>query len=67
MTTCFAPLMIARCLDWSVDARAAIFACVVGTAAMLSWTHMLGLGDAVYDGAVGFIVSMTIVAITARR
>ncbi|HCP47932.1 MAG TPA: sodium:proline symporter [Deltaproteobacteria bacterium] len=67
MTTCFAPLMIARCLDWAVDARAAITACVLGTTSMLGWTHVLGLGDAVYDGAVGFIVSMAIVAIASRR
>jgi len=67
MTTCFAPLMIARCLSWTVDSRAAIAACIVGTSAMLGWTHVLGLGDAVYDGAVGFIVSMAIVFITSKR
>jgi hypothetical protein len=67
MTTCFAPLMIARCLNWAVDARAAITACVVGTGAMLGWSHILGLGDAMYDGAVGFVVSMAIVAIASRR
>jgi hypothetical protein len=35
--------------------------------AMLGWSYGLGLGDAVYDGAVGFIVSMTIVTIASRR
>ena len=67
MMTCFSPLMIARCLDWAIDPRAAIAACVVGTASMLSWSYLLGLGDAVYDGAVGFLVSMAIVVITSRR
>ena len=67
MMTCFAPLMIARCLDWAIDPRAAIAACAIGTASMLSWSYLLGLGDAVYDGAVGFLVSMAIVAIASRR
>jgi len=67
MTTCFAPLMIARCLGWTVEARAGITACVVGTMAMLGWSYGLGLGDAVYDGAIGFIVSMGIVTLASRR
>ena len=67
MTTCFAPLMVARCLAWDVPVQAAVTACVLGTASMIGWSHGLGLGDAMFDGAVGFIVSMSIIATTSTR
>ena len=67
MTTCFAPLMIARCLGWSLSTQSAVAACLAGTAAMLGWTHLLGLGDAMYDGAVGFVISMAIVTSASKR
>ena len=67
MTTCFAPLMIARCLGWEIRVQAAIAACVLGTTSMLSWSYGLGLGDAMFDGAVGFIVSMLIITATSKR
>lgn len=67
LTTCFAPLMLARVRGWQLRTGAYMAAISAGIAAMLLWTHALGLGDAMYDGAVGFIVSMSIVAATARR
>ena len=67
MTTCFAPIMVARCLAWDVPVQAAVTACVLGTASMIGWSYGLGLGDAMFDGAVGFIVSMSIVATTSTR
>jgi hypothetical protein len=35
--------------------------------AMLGWSYGFGLGDAMYDGAVGFIVSMTLTTLLSRR
>ena len=67
MTTCFAPIMIARCLGWEIRVHAAIAGCVLGTASMLGWSYGLGLGDAMFDGAVGFIVSMLIITATSER
>ncbi len=67
MTTCFAPLMVARVLGWPVSTLSYVVAASAGMAAMLSWTHVFGLGDAVYDGAIGFCVAMPLLALGARR
>jgi hypothetical protein len=37
------------------------------TIAMLGWSYGLGLGDAMYDGAVGFIVSMTLTTLLSKK
>jgi sodium/proline symporter len=61
MMTCFAPIMILRVLDRDIDWRAIILSCTVGVVAMLSWTHLLGLGDSVFDGTIGFLTTMGLV------
>lgn len=67
LTTCFAPLMVARVRGWRVTTRAYLTSTVAGLAAMLVWSYVLGMGDAVYDGAIGFVVTMAGVAWAARR
>ena len=62
MTTCFAPLMVARVCGWRVTTGGYLLAAGLGMLAMLGWSHGLGLGDAMYDGAVGFLVAMPILA-----
>ena len=61
MMTCFAPIMIARVCDWRISASHALTAAGLGLIAMLSWKYGFGLGDAAYEGAVGFMVSMPLV------
>ena len=58
MMTCFTPLMIARVCDWRLSASRALSAAGLGLLAMLTWKYGLGLGDAMYEGAVGLLVSM---------
>ncbi len=60
MMTTFAPLMIARVLDWHINVRKALFAAICGLVAMLGWRYGLNLGDAMFEGSVGFIVSMSL-------
>ena len=60
MMTTFAPLMIARVLDWQIGAHRALGAAVIGLLAMLGWRYGLNLGDAMFEGAVGFMVSMSL-------
>ena len=60
MMTTFAPLMIARVLDWQIGVHKALGAAVIGLLAMLGWRYGLNLGDAMFEGAVGFIVSMSL-------
>lgn len=58
LSTCFAPLMIARVNGWRLGAGAYLTSISAGIAAMLVWSYGVGLGDAVYDGAIGFTVAM---------
>ena len=67
MTTCFAPLMVARVLNWRLSWQKYLLTTSLGMGAMLSWTHFLGLGDAMYDGAVGFLVAMPLTIILSER
>lgn len=67
LATCFAPLMVARVRGWRVSTPAFLTAITLGLLAMFAWSHFLGLGDAVYDGAVGFATTMTGIALVARR
>lgn len=67
LATCFAPLMVARVRHWQISGPAYLVSIVAGLGAMLAWTHLLGLGDAVYDGAIGFVTTMCGVALTAKR
>ena len=60
MMTTFAPLMIARVLDWSITPTHALISAGVGLGCMLGWRYGLHLGDAMYEGAVGFMISMTL-------
>ena len=60
MMTTFAPLMIARVLDWQISAGKALTATGFGLFAMLSWRYGLNFGDAMYEGAIGFIISMAL-------
>ena len=39
---------------------------VLGMAAMLSWSYVAQLGDAMYDGAVGFIVAMPLIIVLSN-
>ena len=61
MTSCFAPLMLARVFNWKISWQRYLCVIVLGLTAMLIWTHKLHLGDAMYDGAVGFLVVMPLV------
>jgi sodium/proline symporter len=67
MATCFAPLMVARVLGWTLSTNRYLISAGLGMIAMLGWGYGLGLGDAMYDGAVGFIVSMTLTILLSRR
>lgn len=67
MMTCFAPLMIARVCRWDLSFEGYLVACLLGVGAMLVWKYSLGLGDAVYEGAVGFVVSMPIITLLGLR
>ena len=66
MTTCFAPPDDCTLLGLVLSVPSAVAACIShpGHAEL---THLLGLGDAVYDGATGFVVSMSIVTVASRR
>ena len=50
----FAPLMVARVLNWRLSFQKYLLTIGLGMVAMLGWTHLLQLGDAMYDGAVDF-------------
>ena len=67
MMTCLAPLMIARVSQWPISQRHYLIAIALGIVAMLTWKYVLGLGDATYEGAIGFLVSMPIIAIARPR
>ena len=67
MATCFAPLMVARVLGWTLSTNRYLISAGLGMIAMLGWGYGLGLGDAMYDGAIGFIVSMTLTILLSRR
>ena len=67
MMTCFAPLMVARVRRWDISFEGYLTACLLGIGAMLFWKYALGLGDAVYEGAVGFVVSMPIITLLGLR
>jgi sodium/proline symporter len=67
MATCFAPLMVARVLGWTLSTNRYLISAGLGMIAMLGWGYGLGLGDAMYDGAIGFIVSMTLTTLLSRR
>ncbi|MEE2644065.1 MAG: sodium/proline symporter, partial [Myxococcota bacterium] len=67
MMTCFAPLMIARVQSWQIAPLQALLAAGLGLTAMLSWKYLLSLGDASYEGAVGFLVSMPFLWLMSRK
>jgi len=67
MMTTFAPLMIARVSSWELSAPRALSAAGLGLIAMLGWRYGLGLGDAMYEGAVGFLVSMGLTLALSKR
>jgi len=67
MATCFAPLMVARVLGWTLSSNRYLVSAGLGMIAMLGWSYGLGLGDAMYDGAIGFLVSMTLTTLLSRR
>ena len=58
MMTCFAPLMLLRVYKWNIEWHSFLLAFGLGFASMLSWTYIFELGDSVFDGSIGFIVSM---------
>ena len=58
MMTCFAPIMILRVLDRDISFNQMFIGCVVGVLTMLGWSYGLGLGDAVFDGTIGFLITM---------
>ena len=58
MMTAFAPLMIARVLDWTISPTKVLIAAGLGLLAMLGWRYGLQLGDAAYEGALGFLISL---------
>jgi hypothetical protein len=59
--------MIARVSSWELSAPRALSAAGLGLIAMLSWRYGLGLGDAMYEGAVGFLVSMGLTLALSKR
>jgi Na+/proline symporter len=66
MMTCLAPLMIARVMEWHVSFQHYLVVISLGLAAMLTWKYQLGLGNALYEGAVGFLVTMPLLALSAH-
>lgn len=67
MMTCFAPIMIARVRDWEISPLKLLISTSIGLLAMLVWKYGLGLGDAMYEGAFGFLVSMPMVWVLSIR
>lgn len=63
MMTVFAPLMIARVLDWHISVSRYLISAMIGLIAMLLWRDFLHLGDAMYEGAVGMLVCLPLVAL----
>ena len=66
MMTCLAPLMVARVLEWPVVFKHYLAVVILGLAAMLTWKYLLGFGDALYEGAIGFAVSMPLIMLSAH-
>ena len=60
MMTCFAPIMILRVLDRDIPFTSLMASCAIGVLGMLGWSYGLQLGDAVFDGTIGFLLSMTL-------
>ena len=58
MMTCFAPIMILRVLNRDIGFIQLLSGCVLGITVMLGWSYGLHLGDAVFDGTVGFLFTM---------
>lgn len=58
MMTCFAPIMIVRVLSRDIEWKRLILSCALGVMAMFGWSYGAKLGDAMFDGTVGFLVSM---------
>ena len=67
MMTCLAPLMIARVMDWNISFKNYLVIITVGLIVMLTWKYRFGLGDAMYEGAIGFLVTMPLIALTSYR
>ena len=67
MMTCFAPLMILRVYHKNIAWYKFAFAFGAGFVTMLSWTYVLGLGDSVFDGSVGFIVSLILCILLVEK
>jgi len=60
MMTCFAPIMILRVLNRDIPFTSLMGSCAIGVLGMLGWSYGLQLGDAVFDGTIGFLLSMTL-------
>ena len=67
MMTCFAPIMLLRVFHRDIEWKRLILSCVLGTGAMLSWKYILTLGDSVFDGTIGFIVTLILVGVFSRE
>lgn len=67
MMTCFAPLMLARVRGWSIGPRISLLAPALGLLAMLCWRSALALGDAMYEGTIGFLVSVTLLFVASQK
>jgi len=67
MMTCFAPLMIARVCAWQISFQSILLSLGLGLIAMFTWSFGLSLGDSIYDGAIGFLVSMSLIGLLHNR
>lgn len=60
MMTSFAPLMLARVQNWQIEPTRYAVAMFAGLVSMWLWSATLALGNAVYDGTIGFIVTFVL-------
>lgn len=54
LASAFAPLLIARCLGWTIQEKTAIVAMLIGLIVALSW-RMAGFHNAIYEGLPGIL------------
>ena len=67
MMTCFAPIMILRVINRDIAWDKLIVSCLIGVGAMFGWSFGLLLGDAMFDGTVGFLISMLLCWIFSEK
>ena len=60
MMTCFAPIMILRVMNRDIEWKQLILSCLLGVGVMFGWSYGANLGDAMFDGTIGFLMSMTL-------